>query len=84
MIVNQLTQCMLYKLAYYFGGATETRTQKPAFTDRRISNPLQYHYGTAPYLAPRSGLEPLTHGLTVRCYYQLSYQGINLLMSVWW
>jgi hypothetical protein len=31
-----------------FGGATETRTQKPAFTDRWISNPLQYHYGTAP------------------------------------
>jgi hypothetical protein len=27
---------------------TETRTQKPAFTDRRISNPLQYHYGTIP------------------------------------
>ena len=31
-----------------FGGVTETRTQKPAFTDRRISNPLQYHYGTTP------------------------------------
>ena len=29
---------------------TETRTQKPAFTDRRISNPLQYHYGTIPCL----------------------------------
>ena len=23
-----------------YGGATETRTQKPAFTGRRISNPL--------------------------------------------
>ena len=38
------------------GGATEIRTQKPAFTDRWISNPLQYHYGTAPlkYLAGRT------------------------------
>ena len=32
----------------FFGGATETRTQKPSFESRRISNPLQYHYGTAP------------------------------------
>ena len=33
-----------------FGGMTETRTQKPAFADRRISNPLQYHYGTIPII----------------------------------
>ena len=30
------------------GGATETRTQKATLVTRRISNPLQYHYGTAP------------------------------------
>ena len=27
---------------------TETRTQKPDYADRWISNPLQYHYGTIP------------------------------------
>lgn len=26
--------------------------------------------------APRKGLEPLTHGLTVRCSNRLSYRGI--------
>ena len=30
------------------GGVTGTRTQKPAFANRRISNPLQYHYGITP------------------------------------
>ena len=44
----------------FFGGATETRTQKPAFTDRWISNPLQYHYGTTPKFG-RNG-EIRTHG----------------------
>ena len=43
---NQCTTIVL--VGRIVGGATETRTQKPAFTDRRISNPLQYHYGTAP------------------------------------
>ena len=48
---NQCTTIVL--VGRIVGGATETRTQKPAFTDRWISNPLQYHYGTAPlkYLA---------------------------------
>jgi hypothetical protein len=46
-----LGKVVLYQLSYtrmLSGGATETRTQKAAFTTRRISNPLQYHYGTAP------------------------------------
>ena len=30
-------------------------------------------------LAPQDGLEPPTHGLTDRCYYQLSYWGIKLI-----
>jgi hypothetical protein len=30
------------------GGTTETRTQKPDYAGRQISNLLQYHYGTVP------------------------------------
>ena len=35
-------------MGHVVGGAKETRTLKAAFTTRWISNPLQYHYGTAP------------------------------------
>ena len=53
IFINSEAQLPLCYEGMFFGGATETRTQKPAFTDRWISNPLQYHYGTAPlkYLA---------------------------------
>ena len=42
------TQATITSYPHLFGGAKETRTLKAAFTTRRISNPLQYHYGTAP------------------------------------
>ena len=40
----------IFFLFLKIGGTKETRTLKAAFTTRRISNPLQYHYGTVPYI----------------------------------
>lgn len=31
-------------------------------------------------MAPAPGVEPGTHGLTVRCYYLLSYAGVYMVM----
>lgn len=38
------------------GGVTGTRTQKPDYAGRQISNLLQYHYGTTPKIAWGHGL----------------------------
>jgi hypothetical protein len=39
-LINSQVQLPLCYWGIKFGGATETRTQNPAFTERRISNPL--------------------------------------------
>ena len=55
---------------------TETRTQMPDYADRRISNPLQYHYGTIPFvktMVDRVGIEPTDICLQSRQEPQLNH-----------
>ena len=47
-LINSQVQLPLCYWGIKLGGTKETRTLKAAFTTRRISNPLQYHYGTVP------------------------------------
>ena len=50
-----------------FGGVTGIRTQKPVLADRRISNPLQYRYGTTPNSITTGRLRTYKGTLTKSC-----------------